>query len=78
MTLNLQSAIYLTKKILPQMVERKDRVLIFLASIAGVRGNKNIGLYGISKAGVIQLARNLAVEFGSHNTTCQRHFTKHD
>ena len=67
MALNLQSAIYLTKLAIPQMVERKDGVIIYLASIAGVRGNKNIGLYGISKAGLIQLARNLAVEFGPHN-----------
>ena len=65
--LNLQSAIYLTKLVIPQMVEREDGAIIYLASIAGVRGNKNIGLYGISKAGLIQLARNLAVEFGPHN-----------
>lgn len=67
MALNLQSAIYLTKLILPQMVERRDGVLIYLASIAGVRGNKNIGLYGLSKAALIQLARNLAVEYGPAN-----------
>ncbi len=67
MALNLQSAIYLTKLVLPQMVERQDGVLIYLASIAGVRGNKNIGLYGLSKAALIQLARNLAVEYGPAN-----------
>ncbi|MDZ7899210.1 MAG: SDR family oxidoreductase [Arcicella sp.] len=65
--LNLQAAIYLTKKLVPQMQTRKDGVVIYMASIAGVRGNKNLGLYGISKAGLIQLARNLAVEFGSDN-----------
>ena len=32
-----------------------------------MRGNKSIGLYGVSKAGLIQLARNLAVEFGPDN-----------
>ena len=67
MALNLQSAIYLTKLVVPQMVERRNGVLIYLASIAGVRGNKNIGLYGLTKAALIQLARNLAVEFGPHN-----------
>lgn len=67
MAINLQSAIYLTKLIIPQMQERKDGAIIYLASIAGVRGNKTIGLYGISKAGLIQLARNLAVEFGPDN-----------
>jgi NAD(P)-dependent dehydrogenase (short-subunit alcohol dehydrogenase family) len=67
MGLNLQSALYLTKLVIPQMRERKDGSIIYLASIAGVRGNKTIGLYGISKAGLIQLARNLAVEFGPDN-----------
>ncbi len=41
MALNLQSAIYLTKLVVPQMQQRKNGVLIYLASIAGVRGNKN-------------------------------------
>ena len=38
-----------------------------MASIVGVRGNKNLGLYCISKAGLMQMARNLAVEFGPDN-----------
>lgn len=67
MGINLQSAIYLTKLVIPPMRERKDGSIIYLASIASVRGNKNIGLYGISKAGLVQLARNLAVEFGPDN-----------
>lgn len=64
---NLQSAIYLTKKVLPGMEKQKSGSIIYLASIASVRGNKNIGLYGISKAGLVQLAKNLAVEYGPHN-----------
>lgn len=64
---NLQSAIHLTRLLLPPMQERKDGVFIYLASIAAVRGNKNIGLYGISKAGLLQLARNVAVESGPFN-----------
>jgi NAD(P)-dependent dehydrogenase (short-subunit alcohol dehydrogenase family) len=67
MTVNIQSAVLLSRLVIPQMAERNDGVLIFLASIAGVRGNKSIGLYGISKAGLIQLARSLAVEFGPQN-----------
>ena len=67
MQINLQSAIYLTKLVIPKMVEQHDGVLIYLASIASVRGNKSLGLYGISKAGLVQLARNLAVEFGPNN-----------
>lgn len=67
MALNLQAAIYTSKLVIPQMQAQKDGVIIYLASIAGVRGNKNLGLYGISKAGLIQMARNLAVEFGPDN-----------
>jgi len=67
MALNLQSAIYLTKLVLPEMQAKKDGVIIYLASIAGVRGNKNLGLYGVSKSGLIEMARNLAVEFGPDN-----------
>jgi NAD(P)-dependent dehydrogenase (short-subunit alcohol dehydrogenase family) len=67
MDLNLQSAIYLTQLVLPQMQTQSDGVIIYLASIAGVRGNKYLGLYGVSKAGLIELARNLAVEFGPDN-----------
>ena len=51
----------------PQMVERKTGSIIIISSIAGVRGNAVIGAYGISKAADMQLARNLAVEYGPHN-----------
>lgn len=65
--LNLHSALHLSQLFLPGMQAQKDGVIIFLASIASVRGNKSIGLYGITKAGIAQMARNLAVEFGPDN-----------
>ncbi len=67
MLVNLQAAIYLTKLVVPTMQAQRDGAIIYLASIAGVRGNKNLGLYGVSKAALIQLARNLAVELGPDN-----------
>jgi NAD(P)-dependent dehydrogenase (short-subunit alcohol dehydrogenase family) len=67
MQINLENAIYLTQKIIPNMQAQKDGAIIYLASLSSVRGNKNLGLYGISKAGLAQLARNLAVEFGPDN-----------
>jgi NAD(P)-dependent dehydrogenase (short-subunit alcohol dehydrogenase family) len=67
MQINLKNAIYLTQKIIPNMQAQKDGSIIYLASLSSVRGNKNLGLYGISKAGLAQLARNLAVEFGPDN-----------
>ncbi|MBL0085512.1 MAG: SDR family oxidoreductase [Ideonella sp.] len=51
----------------PQMIERRDGSIIIVSSIGGLRGSPVIGAYGISKAADMQLARNLAVEFGPHN-----------
>ncbi len=67
MAVNVQRALLLTQLLVPQMVARRDGALIYLASIAGMRGNRHLGLYGVSKAALIQLARNLAVEFGPAN-----------
>jgi NAD(P)-dependent dehydrogenase (short-subunit alcohol dehydrogenase family) len=67
MQINLENVIYLTQKIIPSMQAQKEGTIIYLASLSSVRGNKNLGLYGISKAGLAQLARNLAVEFGPDN-----------
>jgi NAD(P)-dependent dehydrogenase (short-subunit alcohol dehydrogenase family) len=49
------------------MAEGGGGSVVLMASIAGVRGNKGLGLYGLSKAGLAQLARNLAVEWGPAN-----------
>jgi NAD(P)-dependent dehydrogenase (short-subunit alcohol dehydrogenase family) len=51
----------------PGMVERKDGSIIIVSSIGGLRGSPIIGAYCISKAADLQLARNLAVEYGPHN-----------
>ena len=49
------------------MLERKDGSIIIVSSIGGLRGSPVIGAYCISKAADMQLARNLAVEYGPHN-----------
>ena len=49
------------------MVERRDGSVIIVSSIGGLRGSPVIGAYNISKAADLQLARNLAVEYGPHN-----------
>ena len=67
MTVNLRSALWLTSVVIPGMAQRRDGVVILTASLSSLRGNKGIGLYGLSKAGVAQLARNLAVEWGPSN-----------
>ncbi|MDZ3992464.1 SDR family oxidoreductase [Pseudomonas sp. Teo4] len=66
-TVNLRSAVWLTSALLPAMAEGGGGSVVLMASIAGVRGNQGLGLYGLSKAGLAQLARNLAVEWGPAN-----------
>ena len=51
----------------PQMIERRDGSIIIVSSIGGLRGSNVIGAYCISKAADMQLARNLACEYGKHN-----------
>ncbi|MEM9168395.1 MAG: SDR family oxidoreductase [Pseudomonadota bacterium] len=46
------------------MRARGGGAMIFVASIAGRVGTATIGPYGVSKAAMIQVARNLAVEYG--------------
>ena len=53
--------------VLPEMVERKDGSIIIVSSIGGLRGSPVLGAYCISKAADLQLARNIAVEYGPHN-----------
>jgi NAD(P)-dependent dehydrogenase (short-subunit alcohol dehydrogenase family) len=64
MDVNLRSAFTLTRMLLPSMAEKGVGSVVLTSSIAGLRGNRAIGLYGLSKAALSQLARNLAVEWG--------------
>ena len=64
---NIRSNHWLAQLVLPEMVERKDGSIIIISSIGGLRGSPVIGAYCISKAADMQLARNIAVEYGPHN-----------
>ena len=64
---NVKSALWLSNLVLPEMAVRKDGAVIFIASIAGLRGSADIGAYGAAKAAVMQLARSLACEWGASN-----------
>ena len=64
---NVISNHWLIQMVAPQMLERKDGAILIISSIGGLRGNALIGAYNISKAADMQLARNLAVEYGPSN-----------
>ena len=64
---NVISNHWLIQMVAPQMLDRKDGAIVVVSSIGGLRGNALIGAYNISKAADMQLARNLAVEWGRSN-----------
>jgi NAD(P)-dependent dehydrogenase (short-subunit alcohol dehydrogenase family) len=64
---NVLSNHWLMGFVLPQMQARKDGSIIIVSSIGGLRGSPVIGAYCVSKAADLQLARNLAHEYGPDN-----------
>lgn len=64
---NIVSNHWLVQMVAPSMRARKDGVIILISSIGGLRGSDVIGAYNISKAADMQMARNLAAEFGQDN-----------
>ena len=64
---NVRSVHFLCHMVLPHMVERKQGSITIIASIAGLKGTKDLGAYAISKVAEHQMARNPAVEYGPHN-----------
>jgi NAD(P)-dependent dehydrogenase (short-subunit alcohol dehydrogenase family) len=62
--INLEHPLHLTTRLAPRMAARGGGSIVLTSSLAGLRGNARLGLYGITKAALIQLARNLAIEWG--------------
>ena len=67
MNSNVRSNFWLCNMVAPAMAERGDGSIIIISSIGGFQGSDRLGVYGISKAADMQLARNLAVEWGARN-----------
>jgi NAD(P)-dependent dehydrogenase (short-subunit alcohol dehydrogenase family) len=64
---NIVANHWLANLVLPEMAQRRDGVVIIVSSIGGLKGSATLGAYCVSKAADMQLARNLAVEWGKHN-----------
>jgi len=66
---NLTGAFLTVKPALAGMAERKAGRIIFIASIAGLRGGAYIAPYVASKHGVVGLTRALAIELAKTGVT---------
>ncbi len=64
---NVLSNVWLCNLVQPDMVQKHDGAIVLVSSVGGLHGSSVIGAYNISKAADMQLARNLAVEWGPHN-----------
>ena len=64
MDANVRSNFWLCNMVAPQMAERGGGAIVIVSSIGGLRGSPLLGVYCLSKAADMQLARNVAVEWG--------------
>ena len=70
MHVNLRSMIATAQAALPYMKDKKEGSIINVASIGGLLGDLRGTLYGISKAGVINLTRYIATQYGHYGIRC--------
>lgn len=64
---NLFGTYYVTKALLPQMIEQKGGDIVTVASTAGTRANANASAYSASKFAVIGFMESLMYEVRQHN-----------
>ena len=64
MDTNVKSMFWLTNMVLPGMAARGGGSVIIISSIGGLQGSDRLGIYSVSKAAEMQMARNIAVEYG--------------
>lgn len=65
--INLKGVFLCTNAVVKQMIKQKSGKIISIASIAGEVGFMNISAYCASKAGIINLTRELALELAPFN-----------
>lgn len=64
---HVRGNIRLTDRVLPMMAAGGGGSVVIMSSLAGLRGSRNVPMYGITKAAAAQLARNIAVGWGDRN-----------
>jgi NAD(P)-dependent dehydrogenase (short-subunit alcohol dehydrogenase family) len=64
---NIGSVHRLCQMAIPGMAKKGGGAVVIISSIGGLKGSNALGAYAISKAADMQMARNLAVEWGPKN-----------
>ena len=69
MELNLNSAMVLTRALVPQMKTQRWGRVIHVSSVLGLGGKAGRNVYCTTKAGLIGLARSACLDLGEHGIT---------
>lgn len=63
---NVRGTFLTSRTVLPGMVQQQRGAIVNIASIAGLKGTRRAGAYNTSKAAVIGLTKNLALDYAAH------------
>ena len=67
LNVNLRGTFFLAQAAARQMKEQgTGGKLLFMSSVTGVQAHKNLAAYGMTKAGIQMLAKNLVIELSSY------------
>jgi hypothetical protein len=66
MGINLRGTFLCSRYALNQMVQQGAGVIINIGSVGGLRGARGLAAYATAKAGVINLTRQMANDYGQH------------
>lgn len=67
LSVNLRGTFFLAQAAARQMKAQGDGgKLLFMSSVTGVQAHKNLAAYGMTKAGIQMLAKNLVIELSSY------------
>ena len=61
--INLKSSFFMTREVLPSMVERRQGSVIFISSINAILGGFGATMYSLAKVSLRALARNLTADY---------------
>lgn len=65
-TVNVRGTFLTVRAALPQMIKQKSGAIIITASVSGLIGEPNLVAYNSSKGALVNLTRQLAVEYAQH------------
>ena len=70
MDLNLRGSFFLAQAAAKQMIRQKTGgSILFMSSVTGHQAHKNLAAYGMTKAALEMLAKNLVIDLSAHHIT---------